>query len=202
MRDDAELAARFSLAAAERCLRLCAAREATELADRGLRLTARLDVAVSTRLEVGLLSVAIIADVGKRRSQALEELMWQALVKAQAAGCKEEVTRGLMPLSSLHFDRGNFNEAQLDSLRMSVAARTANPDQILHALAHAAQCLALLERDMGKAEALTAEAKLLAEQQELEVLELLLAEGFILLYQGDVDAGLEILTRASLLARG
>jgi DNA-binding SARP family transcriptional activator/tetratricopeptide (TPR) repeat protein/energy-coupling factor transporter ATP-binding protein EcfA2 len=200
MGEDAELAARFSLVAAERCLRLCAAREATELADRGLRLTARLDVAVRTRLEVGLLSVAIIADVGKRRTQALEESMRQALVKAQAAGFKEEVTRGLMALSYLHFDQGNFYDAQLDSLRMTEAARSANPDQTLRALAHAAQCLALLERDMGKAEALASEAKSLAEQQELEVLELLLAQGFILQYQGEVDSGIEILKRGSALA--
>ena len=194
--DDPHLAARFSLAAAERCLSMCAAREAAELADRGLRHLGRIGVDERARLEVGLLSVAIIADVGKRRTHALERLMRQALSKAQAKGCKEEVARGLMALSYLHFDGGNFHEAQLDSLRMSEAGRGTDPNQTIQALAHAAQCLAMLERDMVKAEALAQEAKSLAQQQELEVMELKLAEGFILLYQGEQDAGLEFLRRA------
>ena len=113
MGDDPQLAATFSLIAAERCLRMCAAREATELADRGLRYSARLDPKERARLDVGLLSVAIIADVGNRRSQVLESSMRDALVEAEAAGFAAEVTRGLMALSYLHFDRGKFSRSTI-----------------------------------------------------------------------------------------
>ena len=200
MGDDAELAARFSLIAAERCLRLCAPQEATELADRGLRHAARLSREQRARVEVGLLSVAIIADVGNRRTQVLEASIRKALTQAQAAGHAEEVTRGLMALSYLHFDRGKFNEAQLDSLRMSEAARSTPSNNAVLALAHAAQCLAMMERDMDKAAAMAAEAKSMAMQLDVEVMELLLAEGFILQYRGKLEAGLEILQRAFVLA--
>ena len=198
--DDTGLAASFGLIAAERSLRLCAPREASELADRGLRQAARLEPKQRARVEVGLLSVAIIADVGNRRTQALETSMRKALAQAQAAGFTEEVTRGLMALSYLHFDRGKFNDAQQDSLRMSEAARFANSDHAVLALAHAAQCLAMMEREMSKAEALAAEAKSIATEQQLEVLELLLAEGFILQFRGQTEAGIEALQRASVLA--
>jgi DNA-binding SARP family transcriptional activator/tetratricopeptide (TPR) repeat protein len=201
MGDDVELAARFSLAAAERCLRLCAPQEATELADRGLKLVARLSSKDRACIEVGLLSVAIIADVGNRKTHVLEASMRKALVQAEAGGHTEQVTRGLMALSYLHFDRGKFNEAQLDSLRMSDAARFTDSNHTVLALAHAAQCLAMMERDMDKAAAMAAQAKAMAVQRDLEVMELLLAEGFILQYRGKLESGLEILQRAFALAQ-
>ena len=114
MGDDASLAARFSLIAAERCLRLCAPREATELADRGLRHVVSLSREDRARIEVGLLSVAIIADVGNRRTEVLETSMRKALV-----------------------------QAQLDSLRMSESARSTQSNNTVLALGHAAQCLAM-----------------------------------------------------------
>ena len=196
MGDEPLLAASSSLIAAEYCLRMCAAREATELADRGLRYAARVEPKERARLDVGLLSVAIIADVGNKRTQFLEASMRLALTQAETAGFAAEVTRGLMALSYMHFDRGNFFEAQRDSLRMSEAARSTNSNQTVLALAHAAQCLAMLERDMGKAEALAAEAKALATQEKLEVMELSLAEGFILLFHGETESSIELLERA------
>ena len=200
MGDDPQLAANFSLIAAERCLRMCAAREATELADRGLRYSARLEPGERARLDVDLLSVAIIADVGNKRTQVLEASMRNALIKAESAGFAAEVTRGLMALSYMHFDKGRYYEAELDSLRMSDAARSTSSSHTVLALAHAAQCLAMLERNMGKAEALAAEAKSLATKQKLEVMELNLAEGFILQYRGETELGIAMLERAHVLA--
>ncbi len=197
---DNALAARYCLTAAERCLQLCAAREALELAERGLCHTPGLDSSERARLEVGLLRVAIFADVGRNKARSLELSIRKAIPAAEAAGHHAEASRGMMALSFLHFDSGNFNEAELESIKMSEAARLVSPQQSIHALAHAAQCLALLERDITKAEALVVEAKAMADEHQVEVLELLLAQGFILQYRGNSALARGPLNKAFTLA--
>lgn len=195
--EDAELAARFSLLAAERSLRLFATREAAELAERGMRWLSRLGQDVRARLEIGLLRVLVQSDVGKRRMQELESAVKCALHVAHVHGCQQEVTRGLVVLAYFHFDRGDFDAACVDSWQISEMANKVQSQDAAYALAHAAQCLAMLERDIEKAESLVAEARSALGPYQTAPFELTLAEGLILQYRGDTAAGLERLARAS-----
>jgi DNA-binding SARP family transcriptional activator/tetratricopeptide (TPR) repeat protein len=198
--DDAALAARANLAAAQRCVRLFANDEAAELVERGLHHVARLTGADKARIQVGLLGAAIYADPGRRRTAVLEPAMRRALLEAQAAGCAAEVTRGLMALSLMHFDAGDFAGAARDSLRAEQHARATTPTQTLHALAHSAQCLALLERELPRAEAMAVEAAGLADELGDDLPELWLARGLILYYRGEVEAAIAPLWHAFGLA--
>lgn len=199
--DDRGLAAEFCLAAAERCLGLCAARDALELAERGLRHTPHIGATERIRIEVNLLSIAILADVSKAKSHLFEPSLRNVIPQAHAARLNAEAARGLMALAVLCFDQGKFDEAQREALRVSAAARLVAPGRSIQALAHAAQCLAILERDIEKAEALVAETELLAAEHQVEVLELLMAQGVILQYRGEHDCGLERLRQAMNMAK-
>jgi len=200
--DDALLAARYGLIAAERSLRLFAAREAVELADRALAHVARLDPAERAPLEIRLLRILIVCDVAKRRSRELEQAMRQALSHAQSAECQSTVTLGLLAMAHLYFELGDLDAAQQLSLRVSDVARRSREQQAVHELAHAAQCLALVERDMEEAESLARDARALADQLhgEAEVFVLLVAEGFIHSFNGRLDECVVVLERAAVLA--
>jgi DNA-binding SARP family transcriptional activator/tetratricopeptide (TPR) repeat protein len=198
--DDAELAARASLWAAERCVRLFANDEANALVERGLRSASRLQGPTKAHLEIGLLRVAIYADGGRRRAPVLEAAMQRALVDAEAMGCAADVARGLMALSYLHFDVGDFAGATADSLRAEAHARTTAPAQALHALAHSAQCLALLERELPRAESMAAEAARLAADLGADVPELWLARALIQYYRGQLEPAIALFVRALALA--
>jgi DNA-binding SARP family transcriptional activator/tetratricopeptide (TPR) repeat protein len=198
--DDPELAARFYIVAGEHSLALFAVREAAELAERGLRLIHRLAPAVRARFEVDLLGILVRADVEKRRLRELQAAMDRAVSAAHAAGYEIEVVRGRIALAYFHFDRGDFDAAWRESLRISHVASKGAPGDSVYALAHAAQCLALLERDIEKAEALIAQAHELIGPYDSGPFELTLAEGLVLHYRGDTARGLETLERASEIA--
>ena len=174
--------------------------EAKALVERGLHCAARLHGATKARLDIGLLHTAIYADAAGRRSTALKAAMEHAIVVAESFGCTAEVARGLNALSYLHFERGDFGSAMTESLRAQNYARGADPAQALRAIAHAAQCLALLERELPRAEALTAEAERLSTELGTEVAELHLAHALMRYHRGEVTSAVPLLLRALELA--
>lgn len=198
--DEAELAARASAAAAERCVRLFANDEAHGLAERGLHHTQRLSGRVRVQLELRLLRAAIYASIGKPRETAHEVAMERAIVQAQSLGCAEDVARGLLALSYLRFNRGDLAGAASDSLRAEQQARASEPLYTLRTLAHASQCLSMVEREMPRAEALAAEAIELAARQGDDVPELWLAQALLSYHRGELDNAIELATRAFALA--
>jgi DNA-binding SARP family transcriptional activator/tetratricopeptide (TPR) repeat protein/energy-coupling factor transporter ATP-binding protein EcfA2 len=195
--EDAELAVRYSIMAAERSLRLFAMREAAELAERGMRLVHRVGPSQRARYEVDLLGILVRADIEKRRFSELEAAMNRALQAAHAAGYELEVVRGRVALGYFHFDRGDFDAASREMLPLLAMARHGQPRDAAYALAHTAQCLALLERDIEHAESLIAEARSMNGRYESGPFEITLAEGLILNYHGDLTHGLEALARAA-----
>lgn len=195
--DDPELAVRFSIVAGERSLALFAVREAAELAERSLRLIPRLAPTARALFEVELLGILVRADVEKRRLRELQVAMDRAVSAAHASGHEIEVVRGRIALAYFHFERGDFDAAHEESLRISDMARKGAPGDSAYALAHAAQCLVLLERDIERAEGLMAQARELIGPYDSGPFELTLAEGLVLQYQGDTARGLERLERAS-----
>ncbi len=198
---DAELCARACLSAGERCLRLYAFDEAAQLAERGLPHAARLTGKPRAALQMALLRLAVHAARDRGLRAALQRALERAIVEAQASGCHAEVAHGLGTLTQIHFEAGDWASAHTGSIDVERQARAGEPLLAVRSLAHAAQCFALLEREIPHAEALAAEAAALAGQGGAEVTELPCALGLVRGYQGDDDAAGALLERSFALDR-
>ncbi|HEY9603870.1 MAG TPA: BTAD domain-containing putative transcriptional regulator [Allocoleopsis sp.] len=78
------LAASASLLAAERCLRVFAYAEASELAQRGIQHCQHLDIRERVRLKLGLLKAYVKAGVTKERASTLQTELQRSIAEASA----------------------------------------------------------------------------------------------------------------------
>lgn len=198
---DEELAARACVRAGERCLRVFALKEASELAERGLRSIQRLDTQTRVQLHVDLLKVYVHSTLGCVRARELETELSRLILEAQSAGLHAAVQTGLYLRAVLGAETGDFAGAQREVLRSVEAARKADPDTALRALANTARCLAQLEREPLRAEALLAEAQSISLKLGRTVIDLPWALGLLRHFTGDHDAAMEHLAQALKIAR-
>ena len=195
---DRMLCATACLAAGERCLRLFAPQEAATYADRGLAQIAKLTGPKRVSLHIDLLSLAVLADTRRRRLKALAIELERAIVDAQAHGVPAAAARGFNSLSHFHFESGDLDNAQHDSLEAAQRIREADPLTQARTLAHAAQCIALVG-EMPKAEALAAEAAEMLPAGT-DIPELPFALALIRYHQGDTAAAVTLVEHATALA--
>ena len=156
------LAARACLVAGNRCLRMFANAEAFAHARRGLRFADALPDPERLKLKVELEHVsttARIPDDIEAAAQRIEALAEQAL----EAGCHEHARLGFTVVSYLRWTVGESTDAHRLSLRAEFASRGADDRDRMVAMAEAARCLVVLERDVAHAEALLLEARALTE---------------------------------------
>lgn len=165
---DRELAASSALLAAERCLKLFAYTEATELAQFGIEHCQRLDDRTRIQLHLGLLRVCALAGVTGDRVSLLDSDLHRLIDRANALGLQEAEATGIEALAILHFDRSNFANVHQHSLRAAEASRAASPATAARLLAYGGSCLAEIGREMARAEALLLEAQSLAERVGLK----------------------------------
>ncbi|HUJ56970.1 MAG TPA: AAA family ATPase [Kofleriaceae bacterium] len=197
---DPLLCARACLAAAARCLRLFAPDQATTLAERGLEHAARLAGEERLRLRIELLVVAYNADLRRARCAQIARELERAIVDARAAGCHGAAARGLQQLSVADYESGDWARARARSLDAMRRGRAdADPAEQGRALAHTAQCIALLGRDIAEAEALASEAADLLGPID-DCAELPFALAIIRDHQGDAAAAIALASRAAELA--
>jgi DNA-binding SARP family transcriptional activator/predicted ATPase len=184
---DHELAASASLMAAERCLRIFAYAEASELTQRGIRHCQYLETNVRLRLQAGLLKASVKAGVPKDRVVTLQQLIQQLIQEAAALKLKDEEAIGLEALIGLNYDHGNLSAVQQHSLRAAEQGRSASPTTSLYMLAHTGSCLAEIGRDIPRAEALLLEAQSIADRLGLEAIDIPFGLGCVRRYQGEVE---------------
>jgi hypothetical protein len=130
-------------------------------------------------------------------ARRLEELCERAIDH----GCAEHARLGFHMLAHLRWEGGAWSEAQRDALRAEMVSRSAEPGEHVVALAEAARCLALLERDLGQAESLLLEASALAQRTGIESEAIAAADGILRLHQGDLEAAAALLGEARRQAR-
>ena len=104
-------------------------------------------------------------------------------------------------LSYLRWEGGSWTDAQRDMLRAEFVSRSTDEKQRVHAMAEAARCLAMLERDLGQAEALALEARALAQRLDFEPNAISDAIGLLRLHQGAVEEAAALFARARDVAR-
>jgi DNA-binding SARP family transcriptional activator len=198
---DAELAATACAEAGERCRRLFAYREATQLAERGLAQAAGLPRSKRLPLEIELLGLRIHSGVSMAEAEHVEAALSRAVLEAQEAGMQAQAQRGLYWLSMLHYYRGDAASAHADTVRAAEAGRGADPATAARAFAATARCLAHLGREMDRAQALLLEAKSIAEPLGLDILDLSWGLGMVRHFAGDTDEAARLLSEALAKAR-
>jgi len=183
---EAATAARASVAAGRYCLRVYANGEALAFARSGLRHSEVLPERERVGLQIELMEVSLAARSPKdaeETARRLESLAEEAL----SHGDVEHARLGFHLLSYIRWEGGDWSDAKRHSLRAEFVARGADTKEQAVAMAEAARCLALLERDLGQAEALALEARARATNAGFETVAIPDALGMLRFHQGAWD---------------
>jgi predicted ATPase/DNA-binding SARP family transcriptional activator len=176
-------AARASAAAGRHCLRIYANNEALAFARSGMRFAESMPEAERTGLQIELMEISLAARRPKDSEKIAKRLEGLA-ERALAEGDVEHARLGFHLLSYLRWEGGDWSNAKRHSLRAEYVARGADPREQIVAMAEAARCLALLERDLGQAEALALEAKARATNAGIDTVAIPDALGMLRFHQG------------------
>jgi len=195
------LAAAAASTAGERALRLDAPVEARDLAERGLAQLERLGPASDLGLRLRLLRVLVHATRGRPGREGLPEEIHHWVEVARDAGRIEEVRLGLYLLAVLREEAGNLEGAEWHALRAAEAARVGDPEGAAWTIGNTGRCLAQIERDFARAEALLLEARELAERCAIDVVEVHWGLGLVAAAAGRGEEARRELERALELAR-
>ncbi len=204
---DPALAASASVTAGERCLRIFAYAEAAELARRGIEHCRRLDDPERVHRHMALLRVSVAAGARPGRAADLEEELRALIADARSQGLVDEEAVGYSLLSVLNYEHDDFGGVHETSLRAAEALREVEPDPDqdpgvrARTLCQAGACLASIEREMPRAEALLLEAKSLAGRVGMELIDIPMGLGIVRHFGGDRDEAERYLRRALRMAR-
>ncbi len=198
---DRALAAATCLAAAEQCLRLFAYAEASELAQQGIQHCHYLDDRLRIRRHLELLKMYIIAGVKSDRICQLENDLQQLIAEANRLNLKDQEAIGLEALIALNYERGNLSGVHQYSLKAAETGRAASPTTTARMLAYTGSCLAEVQREMPRAEALLLEAKCLTERVGLELPDIFIGLGCVYHYRANFDAARQLLTQGWKIAQ-
>jgi hypothetical protein len=198
---EAGMAARACVAAGQRCLRVFANDEAYAFAQKGSGYAKKLSDPERIRLLLELKEISFAAqrppDLADE-AEALERLAEQALDH----GCIEHARLGFHLISHLRWEGGDWSDAQRQMMRAELISRSGDERQRVVAIAEAARCLAMLERDLPQAEALLLEAQALSERTGVEPDAIPDARGMLQFHRGELDSAGEMFRQAQTLARG
>lgn len=194
------LAVRACVAAAKRCLRLFANRQADTLCRRGLFHAAQLDEEQRVIASLDLLQVQCRARRPSDLASTIEQLE-ELAQRAMDFGRMDHARSAFNAISHLRWEQGSWNDAKRNSLAAELLSRSGEDSERVVAMAEAARCLVVLGRDFVDAEAMLLEAKSLARRVGREPVQLADGIGLLRLQQGQMDDAAEHFERARMVAR-
>lgn len=197
---DSRLAADFCLRAARRCLRLFANDEARAFAHRGLQHAAVLEESRRVPLEIQLRRAAVLA----RRPSDVEPVVTTLLALAERAldlGHVDDARSAYRAVSQLRWEVGRFVEAEQVNARLESVGRGAGSLERARAISEAGHCLAALERDLPRAEALLLEARALCSKASLELYVVNAGLGLLHRFRGEIPEAMRLFGEARGCAR-
>jgi DNA-binding SARP family transcriptional activator len=197
---DDVLAARAFAAAGRRSLRQFANEDARALARLGRHHATAVEEPERTRLVLELLQVELQARRPPDLSAVSSEVKGFA-ERALSQGSAEHARLGFHMLAYLSFEAGDFAEAQDQMLRAEAASRTGDETAQVVAMAEAARCLVLLERDLPRAEALVLEASARSAKAGVRPAAISDAKGMLHQHRDELDAAAALFEQARLEAR-
>ncbi len=181
---DLRTAAEAAVRAGERCLRLFAYAEAMSVARRGLQVLEALGP--DPDLEIGLLHVIVMARTPLEERLALVGGLDEACERARRAGRLQAAAMGAHLRAVLSEEGQHYSVAARATLHSAELARGADPATAGLSIATTARCLVFLQKEIGRAEALLAEAQALGDEST----ELALGLGYLHAHHGrSAEAG-------------
>jgi predicted ATPase len=197
---ESALAARACAAAGRRFLRQFANAEARAIARRGRHHAADVAEPERTRLLLELLQVEHQARRPADVAAAAAEL--EALAeRALDQGSAEHARLGFHLLAYLRWEEGDLPDAQRHMMRAEVVSRAADEKAQVVAMAEAARCFVLLERELPRAEALALEARARSARAGVRPSAIADAQGMLRQHQGRLDEAAELFDEARVEAR-
>ncbi|MBB3232583.1 BTAD domain-containing putative transcriptional regulator [Halomonas stenophila] len=175
---DPALAAEALVTAGRLCLRFFANDEALRLARRGLALAESLP---------GRRRICLLLDLHAVELGAAPPADWEATAEALVGLAEQALEHGDLAharlgyhlASHLRWAHGQWRHAREEALQSERVTRSAeDPEQII-AMAEAARCLAMLERDLDQARTLLASAEARADRHHLTHPAMSLARGLL-----------------------
>jgi DNA-binding SARP family transcriptional activator/tetratricopeptide (TPR) repeat protein len=195
------LAARAYLAAGEHALRVFAHPDATRFAGAGLEYATALPSDVRLPLHLALLRVKVLSTGlhGDRRTLATE--LSRVVREAHAAGLHADAASGLHSLSILQNDAGDAVGARESTLQAALVAREADSSAKARQLSDSARCLAMIEREMPRAEEMLREAGAILGPDAEATLHFSWAQGLMSRFRGRASEARALLERVLRIAR-
>jgi hypothetical protein len=197
---EAGMAAAACVSAARRSLRMFAHADAEALARKGRRYAEALAEPEQVQR---LLELAQIELLARRTTEPSRDIAWVESLAERALdhGCIEHARLGFHILSRLRWEGGHWSDARRDALRAEFVSRSSDERMQVHAIAETARCLAMLERDLGQAEALALEARAMSQRLGIEPNAVSDATGLLRMHLGHYDEAVAQFQRARDVAR-
>ena len=197
---DAALAARSCVDAARHSLSLFAPREAHGLARRGLRYAEQLPEPARTLRQIELAEVVYRSRMPETPDDAAEEM--ETLAKrALALGETAHARMGFEVVAYIRWEDGDWPEAERTVLTTEHLTRGVDDVARIDALAEAARCLLMIDRDHQRAEVFNLEAQALAERMGIDSVSVWAAAGMLNEHRGELENAASAFARARGMAR-
>jgi DNA-binding SARP family transcriptional activator len=196
---DAMLGVRACIDAGKEAVRLFANAEAEALARRGLDLVDDLEESerIASTLELLHLRYSARTPDRDRAAAQVQELAERAL----DLGLTRPARLGFQMLSFLRWESSSMAAAHANILQAERVSRLAEPGERASALAHAARCFVLLERNMEQAEAFLLEAETLTRRGGPATSSVPFAKAMLHEHRGELDEAAASFREARWLGR-
>lgn len=181
------LVTKAALMAAQHSLTLFAFGEAAELAQQGLAHCAQLELQSRVAQQLPLLKVRVLAGVSPEDFSDIEHQIKVGIREAQALDLQAAEAIGQEALLILQYDHDQLEEVHQQSLAAAERAKAVHPSASAQLLAYGGGCLAILTRDMDRAEAMLVEAQTLANRTGIQLSDVPLGLGTVYRYRGQIQ---------------
>ena len=198
--DDHALAVRAYAAAADRSLRLFAYQDVIQLVSQGLHHSEYLPSRDRLGQAAQLLRTRVLAGVATAEVASVELQLRQLTADMEGLSIPEAEITVQETLNILNYDQGKLAAVHQQTLK-ALDALPPSPQLQAQSLAANGCCLAEIERDIDRAEAVLLEAQTLADRLGLHLLDVATGLGCVERYRGHYEQARTYLERAHRLAQ-
>ena len=197
---DPYLACKAMVSAGKLCIRFYANDQAVALYRQGMALTRQLSDSQRVCLSLELAELRL-------RAEPIEDWQRQADEHVRLAeealdhGSPAHARLGYQMASFLRWEHGELKDARRFSLQAQRVSRGATDAAQILGMAEAAKCLAMLERDLSRADAMAMEARALARRVDYDCAAIDLGQGILRYHEGKPDEAVERLEDARARAK-
>ena len=197
---DPGLAGRATVSAARLCLRFYANEEALALYRRGMQLVDQLPDAERVCLSIDLQDIRLAAgplDDWESSAREYASLAEQALDHGELAHAR----LGYHMAANVRWAHGQWDYAHQESLQSERVVRSGKEEDQIVGLAETAKCLAMIERDLSKADAMLMEAQSMARRKGFSHFAISAGLGMLRFHEGKMEEAAELFKESRTLCK-